>query len=459
MGLKALLMRALIATFILTAVALAGCASEETPADTTVTDLTAWTAGKWAHPAEGLAVTEDLPIAGDTIEGWPAYWYQPTGVVLPDQITRLVPGPRITEVESGAGIAVFGSLAFVGSYSNSKIYSIDISNMEAPEVISVLEGASSAGDLDTIAFPPSVERPEGQILLIASTRGSTINVIDVTNPANMTWISGFEPAGGNHNHQVLPGTALVYNAQSGGEGSPTAIWDLSDPEYPVEVTNFENGYGCHAIDFFIDAELGKYLGFCAGLEVTQIFNVTDPRNPTVISTAPWPVAGQDAGTSGSASIATFSHLAMGNNDGTVMIVGDESGGGAAPACDFSVHDPVTGTTVTGPLGNLYFYDITDPTNPVLHGSVSPNVYDQRGSCTAHFGGVIEDRDQLVMAFYTAGVALIDFSDIDNPYVQDLGGRDETDDPCTLCGTWDAQVYRGHVITGDVDRGMDLLTFA
>ena len=147
---------------------------------------------------------------------------------------------------------------------------------------------------------------------------------------------------------------------------------------------------------------------------------------------------------------------MVNHDASVMIVGDETGGGAAPGCDAYAEVPVAGNTVTGPLGNLFFYDITDETNPVLHGSYSPAAWEQKGSCTAHFGGVIEDTNHLVMAFYTAGIALVDFNDLDNPRAVDLWQRTEADGPCTLCGVWDAQYYNGYIFSGDVDRGMDIL---
>ncbi len=454
-------MRALLTSLILVAVTLAGCASE--PVDdlpeTPEIDLAVWTPGKNAHPSHGLPLPEELPMWNDTLpENWPSYWVQPPPAQLPDLVESIVHEGQVSGVGSGAGITVFGGLAFVGSYNSADLWAVDISDPDQPIVIGHLQGETSAGDLDTIAFPPTEDSP-ARLIVVASTRGQNINIIDATDPTNMTLAGTYQPAQGNHNHQVLPGTPYVYNAQSGGEGGVNAIWDLSNPENPVLVQDYANGYGCHAIDFFIDASQDKYLGFCAGIEVTQIWDVSDPTSPEVISTMPFPVANQETPVSGGVAPASFSHLAMANHDGTVLIMGDETGGGAAPGCDFGVRDPVTGTAVSGPLGNLYFYDITDPTSPVLHGSVSPNAFDQKGSCTAHFGGNLDGRNQLVMAFYSVGITLINFEDLDNPYVQDIWGRTENDGPCTLCGVWDAQVYGNRVFSGDVDRGMDVLTFS
>ncbi len=449
-------MRFLVAV-LLVGTALAGCAdlSDPTSGDLVTDNLFEYVPGPGSHPAFGFPTRNDLPLVGSETPGWPAGWKQPTGVALPDDIQGLVAEGTVPGVGSGAGITIFGSYAFVGSYNSQDLWAVDISDLGDPQVVGHLAGVTNAGDLETIAYPPSEEHPDGQLVIVVSTRSQVMNVIDATDPANMTLLSVIE-AGGNHNHQIVPGTPLVYNAHSGGI---IDIWDLSDPANPIKVLDFANDHGCHAIDFFINTTEGKFFGFCAAYQVTQIFDITDPRDPQMLSSVPYPLLNQDTVAPVVPANPSFSHLATANHDGTVMIMGDETGGGAAPGCDLHARDPVTGQSATGPLGNLYFYDITDPTNPVLHGAVSPSAYEQRGSCTAHFGAVIEDRNQLVMAFYTVGVVLVDFTDLDNPYIMDTGGRDETDTPCTLCGTWDAQYYRGHVITGDVDKGMGLLSFS
>lgn len=450
-------MRVMVVLAALVAATLAGCASTSEPTGVLDSAMSDFPIGPGSHPASRFPVRDDLPMLNAPVDGVPTWWHQPDGVPLPDKITGLIPQGIVSGVESGSGITIFGSLAFVGSWTSPDLWAVDISNLDDPVVVGHL-GDTVVGDIETIAYPPSADMPGGMLVLVISTRGANMQVIDATDPTNMTIISVIESEG-NHNHQIVPGTPYVYNARG---GTRIDIYDLTDPYNPVKVQDWPNDEGCHAIDFYVNSDQGKYLGFCAAYEFTQIFDITNPLEPVMLSATPFPFMNQDAvipeaGGQGAPNPG-FSHLAMANHDGTVMIMGDETGGGAAPGCDIHFRNPVTGDSFTGPYGNLYFYDITDPTAPVLHGAVSPSAFDQRGSCTAHFGDVIGDRNQLVMAYYTVGVVLIDFEDLDNPYIQDFAGRDENDTPCTLCGTWDAQYYRGHVLTGDIDKGMGLLTF-
>ncbi len=466
-------MRALLLTAILVTIGLAGCASD--PADI-VDELppntTAWMPGAGSHPAYGFPTADDLPEMFDNVTGLPADWHKPLAKDLPDIISSIQHDGQMTDVVSGAGIAVFGHYAYAGSYDNAQFYIIDISDPMNAFVAGEVEAV--AGDTDIIAYPPTAENPDGRLVAVTSTRGGDMIVIDVTVPANASIIATIPTTQGNHNHQVVPGTPIVYNAPSDGSehADPVSantqaatgsndIWDLSDPFNPVHVRDFENGYGCHAISFYVNATEGKFRGYCAGIEMTQIWDITNVTDPSVISTFPFPTGGVDPAF-GSIAIApaTFSHLAMPNHDGTVLIVGDETGGGAGPGCDIHVEAP-TGQTLSGPLGNLWFYDISGDKelDPVLHGSYSPSANDSRGGCTAHFGDLIGDQPLLLMAFYTAGVALIDFSDLDNPKEVDLWQPGEGTDVCVLCGVWDVQYYQGRAYTGDITRGMDFLSFA
>ena len=71
-------------------------------------------------------------------------------------------------------------------------------------------------------------------------------------------------------------------------------------------------------------------------------------------------------------------------------------------------------------------------------------------CTTHFGTLVEDRDLMVMGWYTAGVVLIDFSDSLLPTQVDHYR------PAGDMNVWEARYYKGHVYTGDTQRGMDIL---
>src|SRR5581483_3141950 len=149
-----------------------------------------------------------------------------------------------------------------------------------------------------------------------------------------------------HKLGVVPGTPIVYNANSRGgadAGFPqenldpsqgkgwTEILDFSDPYNPVVANNFTNGYGCHHVFFWIDASKDKERAICAGIQYTQIWDIKDPIHPKVIVSVPMhhgnPMLPSTAVTQSAplvpARLLTFSHTAMLNEDGTILIAGDE----------------------------------------------------------------------------------------------------------------------------------------
>ena len=154
----------------------------------------------------------------------------------------------------------------------------------------------------------------------------------------------------------------------------------------------------------------------------------------------------------------------------MLVVGDELSGGGPGVCD-GVRTPAGDKA--GPLGNLWFYDIKDEKNPKMMGWISPppsqassppvpsgvpsGPNDAFGAlfstgCTAHHGRLVPDpegkRDLLVMAWYTAGVVMVDFTDPANPKILDQFNKGTN--------TWEAWYDNGWIVTGDMARGMDVL---
>ncbi len=467
-------MRSVLVGLLLVATVLAGCASE--PADTKdVVDPVEPTIEPTivnSHPAYGYLTNSDL--AEGNVSDFPApgmwnatnppgvhAWKKPAYRDLPNTLATVDYEARTTGTK-GAGIAIFGPLAFTGA-TGGPMSIVNIMDPSNPVVVSTVE--APARDIDTILYP------DGRLVVVSTSGGSIMTFTDVTDPHNPEVIATLQTPHGNHNLAVVPGSPIVYNSPSNGNGealAPTVgnplsegvaytdIIDASDPAHPVIVQQWQNGYGCHDMTFYMNATEGKFRGYCAGIEALQIWDLTNATDPTVITTFGWPAFGVHD--TSAVSLVTFAHLAMPNHDASILILGDETGGGAAPGCDVSVH--AQGTTVTGPLGNLWFYDITDEKNPVLKGSVSPSAHEQRGSCTAHFGKVIEDTNHAVVGFYSAGVALVDFTDPQNPYIKDRyeqplpAGLSESNGAGTI---WDVWFYQGYLFTGDTQNGLDVLT--
>lgn len=393
---------------------------------------------------------------------------------LPETITGMEHLAQPADVVSGAGIAVFGRLAVIPGHGSSPTAILDISDPAAATIIGSIDHHDkvTARDVDVIVHP------DGRITLVFATNEGVVPVYDITDPTNPVHLTDIEPSAGAHNVAIVPGTPILYNANSAGAsgtapllGLPenrlpdsadgiTEIYDLTDPEAPELVQDWHNGYGCHDITFWLSDDGQKNRAYCAGIQMTQIWDIADPLAPIVVSNIPVHY-GTEGGPSAEVFLVNFAHLAMVSHDADVLIVGDETGGGLLMGCDAYIDAQVQ--TASGPLGNLWFYDLSDETDPQLKSWFSPNpsyitnpptpeqeaVFGWPG-CTAHFGRNIDDRDQLVMAFYGAGILLVDYSDVAHPVIVDQWIEPGTN-------AWDVWYYQGYLFTGDLARGMDVLS--
>jgi hypothetical protein len=440
-----------------------------------------------AHPAYGLPTAND-PTCADT----PAAWTPPPAVPYPDVVDDIVRTGETDPSFSGSGLATFGGMALVADRSGENRL-VDIREPTDPSVFATF-GNNDKRDAQLLAFDDC--RLYG--ILVTDFGSDVIEVWNLTDPRSPELVTEIETEDGTHNVALIPGTPILYNAQAGGGGpdgyltftddgplsdgyeisafgfevssngtsgsAETEVFDLSDPANPEEVAGFDNGYACHDITFHIDPGADRYRGYCAGIETVQIWDVSQPRAPSVVHTMAYPHAREPVPPTAAAP-AAFAHFATIGDDGDTLIVGDETGGGSAPACDASI-----GTSqgrVTGPAGNLWFYDVSDEQGPQLMGSYSPtndNVDDAQGGslpggalseatdyepCTAHFGRVIGQQDRIAVGFYGAGVHLVDFSDPTDPRSLASWDADES--------IWDVVPYRGHLVTGNQAAGADVLS--
>ncbi len=411
------------------------------------------------HPAFGWP-TLTHPAVNGTVPEW---WQPIANATVPADIkglSHLAKSPDA--VKSGAGIALFGRLALVPS-DGPDAYVLDITNPASPQILSHYPGGGERGAA-IMAFP------DGRLYGVVSTTPG-FDVVNITDPHNASIVAQVKAPRDGHKLGIVPGTPFVYNANSkGGDGDPlfgttgdvqgvgdkgeTEIYNLSDPEHPQLVQEFKNGYGCHHIFFWIDATQDKERAICAGIEYTQIWDIKDPAKPKVIVSVPVH-HGNPALPATSVPPLVFSHFSILSQDGTELIVGDEFMGGATAECD-GVHTPVK--DASGPLGNVWFYDVKDEKNPKLLGFFSPppkmiSNPDVTAGCTAHHGRLVPDpsgkRQLLAIAWYADGTVLIDFTDPTNPQMVDMWNQGTN--------TWESWYYNGYIFTGDLNRGLDVLT--
>ena len=491
------MMRLLAASLLTAAFVLAGCAAPDEGAPATGADgasdlanLGPGTLYEAAETAEGavaglFAAAEPLyrdpqntphpafnfptlawPAAGEDV---PDLWKPIPPAPLPDQITGLELVKKVDGVPSGAGIAIFGSLVVVPGFgANSSV--VDISDPTAPKVLALFDPQEGLGTHRGAAFVPY---PDGRLVAVIST-GPGIDVWDLTDPTKPAPLPPLTDAKGelvrSHKVGVIPGTPIVVNAASGGgdsmnpETSPgiTKMWDLSDPTRAVVLPDFKNGYSCHHVYFWNDRDEGKYRGVCAGVDYTQLWDTSDPYDPTVIVSIPFGTGGTPGTDAGSVQFsAGLSHYAGLSADGKVLLMGDESGGGSTPpGCIGRVDVPGLGS-VSVPVGAVWFYDVSDEQNPRLLNWYSASQLDKTSSsdatrsCTAHHGRLVpvNGRDVLAMSWYGSGVIVVDFTAVRG----EGAGLPETvaqfaDDS----DTWETWYYQGYLFTGDLARGMDIL---
>ncbi len=401
------------------------------------------------HPAFGFATASHPPAGTELPEFWapPA---APESAAKDFELELLAVTP--SDARKSGGFEVFGSLAIMSGFGDNGSI-IDISNPAEPVFLGAVLNNNLRG-AETIAYP------DGRLIVVFATERDGLPVVDITDPRRPKTLYTLQPQQDQHNVGVVPGTPIVYNAGSlGGGNLPnggsgyTEIWDLSDPENPVELAPFNNGWGCHDISFWIDAEQDKYRAICAGVEFTQLWDIADPRSPEMIVNLP--VHHGIPGTISTAvSPAIFSHFAGLNSSGDVLFVGDETGGGIAPACVAHVNLPPA-SGVSFPSGAMFFYDVSNETQPMLQGWIAPAAHmlvnADSTSCTVHFGRLVpndEGRDLMTIGAYGAGTLIMDFT---NPTLPGIVSQyaDATD-------TWEAIYHNGWVFTGDLSKGLEVL---
>lgn len=437
---------------------LAGCLEEEpgvkqTAVDDLVASLLAppiedalWNDPQlFPHPAFNWPTLTHVPANA------PALWQPIVGRDLPDPVKAVKHLAQAGSGSTGDGIAVFGRLVVTPGG-----IILDITDPAKPIVLNDMDVKPGGRQAVIIPFP------DGKLYAAFATGSGNVPIWDITDPKNASEVHVFKVPSGGHTIGVVPGTPILYNANavgsryypheaSGGKSiAQVEIYDLSNPDDPKLVKEWKNGYGCHEISFYINPTINKLRAYCAAVDATQIWDISDPRAPVILSTIAMP-HGQMGGT-GYPILAAVSHWTVVNDDATVMGVADEFLGGAGPGGDVYVRQQ--GRTVSGPAGNVYFYDIKNEKQPVLKGWVNPGAHftynPKAGACTAHIGRMVPQAkaDLMAMSFYNGGLALIDFTDPAQPYIKSAWQQ---------ASPMDVWYYNGYLFAGDGSHGIDVLT--
>jgi hypothetical protein len=375
---------------------------------------------------------------------------------------------------SQTDLAFAGQLAYAGNNLGFRV--IDISDPEHPNVVTDFRcnGAQSDVSVHGSLLFQSVDTPQtnpgcNSTNTVASAPGAWegIRIFDVSNPAEPVHLTSVATACGSHTHTLVPdpatntvhvyvssypiGTAAIGpNCQmphgfisivSVPIDNPTAA-EVSryalDPA--TELTNYPLAGGpfvftaCHDISVFL--ELKRAAAAC--LSESQLWDISDPLNPQFLWRFDHPIVNN-------ANIDLW-HSASFSWDGSVVAMGDESGGGGAARCV----DP------SDLQGRIWFLDTG--TGAFLANYKIPRSV--ATTCTMHnfnFVPLRDGRKVLVSSAYTGGTTVVDVDkllDGASPAESEIGFYQPSGS-----NTWSSYWYNNFIYTNDILRGVDIMRLA
>jgi len=380
----------------------------------------------------------------------------------------------------GSDMAFWGSRAVLGEYGGPGGFEmLDISDPTRPSPVSLFNCPGTQADVsmwhDLVVV--SVDSPRGaknakgdtvdprscgatsasQNEQEAATSWEGLRIVSIADPAHPVQIGTVQTDCGSHTNTLVPDPAhgrLIAYVLSYPLGAPLPNCNvashrkISIVEIPlaapaqakvIGTLDVSPNIGCHDVTVF----LPRHLAGAACISESMIWDITDPAKPKVLAHIPNPRN-------------NIHHSSSFSWDGKVMVLGDElAGAEVAPGC-------ATGQD-NGGFGGLWFYDVTDPSNPVLKGDYRNPQMSNSTECTAHLFNIVPLRSEkniLVSSWYELGTTVVDFTDPSNPkqiaYYTPQDPVPGVKDPAA--NMWSAYWYNGHVYANNLSaRGFDVFS--
>jgi len=371
-------------------------------------------------------------------------------------------------------IAFWGRLAFNGNYDGWRV--IDISDPDNPTELAHPSCNGDQGDLvvwNNILVrswnsPKTVDRTCLGETVPAFWEG--VHVFDITDPTSPTLEASVELECGSHTATVAgvdDGDLIVYSNISSSTNcldppGPPVDQALDDPAgdfmdiIAVPLSNPAGASlihreplagpadptvrtGCHDVGVILgDVNMAA----CASADTTNVFDISDPRDPAFLYTI------QEPGVDGHRGRW---HSAAFTWDGEVIILGWEPGGGAAPECE-STDPPVT--------KSMFFYDAD--TGAKLGQWTLPRAQDGAGeNCTIHNYNILPTRNGRYIVTggnYQAGTWVTEFTNPASPVT--LGWSDPPVlSPADLGGAWSSYWYNNFIYESEITKGLNVFRFS
>ena len=306
---------------------------------------------------------------------------------------------------------------------------IDISTPSAPIYLGKLPTETSASTWRDIKVY------QDHAFVVSEATGHGMQVFDLAKLRNLNNPpETFEPDavysafGSAHNIVINEDTGYAYAVgTSTFEGGPHFI-NIQDPKNPQPAGGYEEGLYSH------DAQVVTYTGpdtdytgreILIGSNVDEVVlvDITDKTNPQAISTITYGQTG-------------YTHQGWFTEDQRYFILGDE-----LDELNF------------GLMSRTIIFDFTDLDNPLAHteyGGPTPAI--------DHNGYV--KNNAYYLANYTAGLRVIDITDIENENMNEIAYFDTfpTNNEASFSGAWSVYPYfnSGHIIISDINSGFFLV---
>lgn len=395
---------------------------------------------------------------------------------LDREVFRTASGSRA----EGSDLAFQGSLVVAGSYDGVGFFR-RVDGGDRLEQVSFFDCPASQGDVSirgdyvfvSIDSPGSNDKRStvcnntGTNQSPSSRGKEGIRIVDISNLRRPRQVAFVETECGSHTHTLIPKGPTNYlyvdsypiqqtadcNDANHPEGEfsvirfptadPTRARVVSTPDViPATATD---SIGCH--DTGVLLRPGKPdLAAAACLGAFAILNIERPARPRVLSVEQNPFMELD-------------HSGGFTWDGKIAVISDEHAGAAGGGgCS---------TDSDSPVGAMWYYDISQPRNPVLEGSFSlPRVPPvdspeeaERFRCTTHDWNILPTKDRsryiAVSAYYSGGLSAVDFSRPENPreyafYLPQVQGENPD--------MWSAYWYNGRVFSNELASLLGLSLF-
>jgi len=314
---------------------------------------------------------------------------------------------------------------------NSHTAFVDISNPSMP----ILVGALPTATLNSIWRDIKVY--QNHAFIVSEASGHGMQVFDLTRlrdtipPEIFTADTHFTDFGSAHNIVIneASGYAYVVGANRSGPFSGGALFiNIQNPTMPISEGGFgDGGYSHDAQVINYDGPDVDYIGkeILVGSNENEIViaDVTNKSNPVTISTINYSNIG-------------YTHQGWFSQDLKYFIVGDEL-------------DELNIGTNTRTL----IFDFSDLDNPIYD-------FDYLGTTLAIDHNGYPNGNDYYLANYTAGVRVLDLSQIENNNLTEIGFFDTypENDNAAFDGVWNVYPFliSNNIIISDIDRGLFII---